>query len=109
MTDLDLETRPCLHDGEFLGPPVLPGDSRGPVWGPGNNNPELEPTDGKGVYMFKPDIQNNPNIIQKPDTLVTQHLMYSMISFHDNWSSILNRWTCAEIIFAKNHTFILQT
>ena len=49
MTDLDLETRPCLHDGEFLGPPVLPGDPRGPVWGPGNNNPELEPTDGKGI------------------------------------------------------------
>ena len=39
MTDLDLQTRPCLHDGQYLGPPISPGDPRGPV--PGQGGPEL--------------------------------------------------------------------
>lgn len=39
LTDLDLQTRPCLHDGQYLGPPILPGDPRGPI--PGQGGPEL--------------------------------------------------------------------
>lgn len=45
MTDLHLQTRPCLHDGDILGPPFLPGDPRGPIPGPDGQLEGLEPSD----------------------------------------------------------------
>ncbi|KAL4228109.1 Ovostatin-like [Mactra antiquata] len=44
MTNLDLQTRPCLHNGDILGPPHTPGDPKGPVPGDRGTLDPLEPT-----------------------------------------------------------------
>ena len=70
MTDLDLQTRPCLHNGEYLGPPILPGDPRGPIPGQGMPDQALDFTEG----MYH-------NTVPVPDVIVSIFNIHFVVGF----------------------------